>query len=830
MKYFLFFIILVGFSIYGSSQNIIFSDIDFKNFLLQSSTSNIIARDLGNNNIKIDSNNDGEIQINETLNVYKIFNNVHLPDITDLTGIEKFSNLTELVISTDINTIDLSGNPNLTYLDLSRYSNTPGLTSINLSPVPNLLYFGCNYNSFNSLDLSGVPNLTDLSIVGNNFISLDLSNVPNLSSLNCCNNSFLNSINLSNVPNLKKLYFDGTLINSIDLSSVLQLRELLCNTKLSSLDVTGLTLLESLTCNDLYLHSLDLSHNTNLKILVCVRDSLNSLNLSMLTKLSYLDCSINNLEFLDLSNNPLLKTLHCNDNNLKTILMKNGSKEIVFLNNNPNLQYICCDENQIDTVNTILNNNLFSNISVNTYCSFVPGGKHNTVSGNLIFDTNNNGCDSSDSMNVNNVKIEMTDSSKLKSSTFTEGVNHYQFYPLVGAYIFTPKVENGTLFTINPINYPVNFIDSNFNVINRDFCITANTPKPDLEIVFAPILEAQSGVDAKYEIIYKNKGNQALSGQIQLLYPNTFTKYISSSVNPSSTNTGIINWNFTTLQPFEYRRIQLLFHTNNTSQSPAVNIGDTLPFEVSISPTSGDFSNNDNHFKFKQIVVDTLSPNLITCLEGRVVPAMNASDNLHYNIEFENLSSDTISNVVVKQIVDTIKFNINSLQLLNSSHPVYTRIEGNKVEFICEDMALGDHNHGNILFKMEIRIPLNEGDTIDHKGEIYFDYNKPLKTNDAKTTFKKLMDVISDSTDGLSTNKINYSITLFPNPSRGIFNIQTKNTIQLIELYDISGRLLITKIGNDKTGKLDITDKINGIYFVKITTDKGVNIFELHKD
>lgn len=59
-----------------------------------------------------------------------------------------------------------------------------------------------------------------------------------------------------------------------------------------------------------------------------------------------------------------------------------------------------------------------------------------------------------------------------------------------------------------------------------------------------------------------------------------------------------------------------------------------------------------------------------------------------YLIRFENTGTYAAENVVVKDIIDTKRFDVSTLQNHRCSHEVYTRIEGNKVEFIFENIQL----------------------------------------------------------------------------------------------------------------------------------------------
>lgn len=67
------------------------------------------------------------------------------------------------------------------------------------------------------------------------------------------------------------------------------------------------------------------------------------------------------------------------------------------------------------------------------------------------------------------------------------------------------------------------------------------------------------------------------------------------------------------------------------------------------------------------------------------------------------------------------------------------------------------------------------------------------------------------------------NVAIYPNPSAGIFTISAGNkTIDQIEVYDISGKIIVNKnnfSNNNATSVLDISQVANGIYFVKITSE-----------
>jgi len=62
-------------------------------------------------------------------------------------------------------------------------------------------------------------------------------------------------------------------------------------------------------------------------------------------------------------------------------------------------------------------------------------------------------------------------------------------------------------------------------------------------------------------------------------------------------------------------------------------------------------------------------------------------------------------------------------------------------------------------------------------------------------------------------------ITVFPNPSTGIFEIQFEeknNTIISVEVYNLEGRLLYDEIPSKDNYSVDLSDLNVGIYLLKI--------------
>jgi Leucine-rich repeat (LRR) protein len=737
--------------------------------------------------------------------------------LTTLNAIQA-SNLIAIDCSNNnLTTLNVTGLGNLTDL----ICNNNAITTLDLTGLSQLRVLRCFVNQLSVIDLNPVLQLTELSCANNLFPSLNLNMLTNLTSLNC-GNTQLTSLNLSALTNLTSLSVISTQITGIDVSMLTNLTMLSIsfNTLLSSLDVSNLVNLTSLGCLSNGLTSLDVSHNPLLEDLNCSENQITSLDVGNLVNLQRLNTYRNPIIALDVSNCPVLSQFNTQGcPNLAYLNLKNGSMyPIPYIDSCPNLLYACEDELYIqNTLVYLLNEN--PNIQVTSYCSFIPGGSYNTITGTVLYDLNANGCDASDLANPY-LKVKIDDGTE-SGSTFTNAAGNYTFYSQQGNYTVSPVIENPAYFNMSPANAILNFPAVDSSTQTQNFCFSANGVHPDLEITFIPLTVARPGSDAFYRIVYKNKGNQSLSNLISLSFDESIIDFVSAVPNVVDHTTNQLVWAFNDLKPFETRTIDLTLHIHTP---PVVDLGDILDFTATINPVPADESSEDNVFTLNQSIVNSLDPNRIVCLEGNTMALADVGKYLHYNIDFENIGSADAINVVVKDSINTAKFDLNSLQLQYASHNVETKIKGNIVEFIFKNIYLPGGpigGHGNVLFKIRTLPNLVAGDDVVGIASIYFDYNAPVQTEEERTVIAGLgkNDFIKDA-----------SITVAPNPAKDFISISAKNTIKSIQLFDAQGRILQTVLDNKKSFTLDISNKTQGVYFLKVTTDKGSTIQKIIKE
>ncbi|WP_298903612.1 T9SS type A sorting domain-containing protein [uncultured Psychroserpens sp.] len=768
---------------YLQAQIVDIPDVNFKDYLL--------------NYTDIDTNEDNEIQFTEAATVQNLFLSGRA--IADLTGIEAFTNLEKLFCQDNLLTsMDLSNNSNLEEL----YVFNNALTALDLGNNSSLTNLDCSFNQIESLDLSGNVALTTIRAMYNHLSDINLTNLTSLTDIEIYENQ-LTTLDLSTNTGLLNVFASENLMSSIDVSNLPLLNALgLSNNQLSSLDLSSNPLLYILRCDGNQMTDINVSINSNLWSFSCANNAFTTLDLSSLTTVQY----------ISINDNP----------NLTYLNYKTGNNNYSDANNYGNfenltsLEVMCVDDPDSDFA-YFMAFEFDQEVLFTDYCSVTPGGDYNTITGTAFFDSDNNGCDVNDTAQFN-IKITIDDGVN-QGSTFTNADGTYVFYTNEGNFDVAPDFASAPWFNITPASTSISFADDNNNIEFQDFCLTTNSAYNDVEVVIVPIIPAQPGFDVVYDIVFKNNGNQIVSGGIDFSFNDAVLNYIFSSEMPVTQSTGILSWNYLNLQPFESRVIEVTLNVNSPMETPAVNIGDILQFNASISPLATDDLPSDNSFDLNQIVVGSYDPNDITCLEGDIVNPEHIGEYLHYNINFENTGTAAATFIAVKDSIDNTQLDINTLEVLYSSHDMTTTIEGQIVEFFFDNINLAPEGQGNIVFKIKSLETLVQGDFVDNKANIFFDYNFPIETNVANTVF-----------DALSVNEFeDNTIHIYPNPSADLININTQSVIKYIDVYDLQGRRVRSLFPNLAQMTIDISNLTDGIYFIKVKTTKGEHLEKIVK-
>jgi hypothetical protein len=581
-KYFFFILLLSAMSALNA-QTIDFPDSQLKAKLLAmtSTPPNQRAWDAEGNPITVDANGDSEIQVSEAQAVHKLL--LNSTTISNMQGIEYFTNIQELLIgSTQLTTLNLTS-----LVNLEKLTCAAPLASFNVEGLANLKELTIDDFVFTTINLNGLASLERLHCDAGLLTSLDVTGVPTLKYLNCNENN-ITDLQVEGMPNLEELYCGWNDLTLLDLSGLVQLKELTVKgNQLVTLDLSGLNNLERVLADNNELTSVDLSGTTSLQWFRCLNNNLTTLDAS--------DCI--NLTWLDLASN-----------NLESIFVKNGRVQTQFyINNNPNISYICADPEEYDYFSQQITGSNLTNVVMNSYCSFTPGGVFNTITGNTTM-----GC-APGALAIPSLEYAVTGGANYSFTANTEGT--YNAYLYNGTYTIAPVLENPSYFNISPAFAQVDF-PADGTSVTQNFCITPVGTYNDVEVILLPVTVARPGFDAVYKITYKNKGNTTVSGTVSLIYDDSTLDFITAVPNPESADQNGLVWNFANLAPFELGEIFVTINLNSPLETPALLAGDVLNYTAQINLSVTDETPDNNIFNFNQTVVNSFDPNNKICLEG----------------------------------------------------------------------------------------------------------------------------------------------------------------------------------------------------------------------
>ncbi|MCC6458901.1 MAG: T9SS type A sorting domain-containing protein [Saprospiraceae bacterium] len=829
MKYFLLPLLLLLGTL-AVAQNVNIPDSTFKNVLLTlkcADTNNDYALDND-----VDSNDDGEIQLSEALAVTRLY--VPSLQIKDMTGIKSFSNLKYLFCSLNkLTALDVSG---LVYLrELYCEANT--LTSLNVQGLVSLQDLWCSLNQLTTLNVTGLSQLLNFGCANNQIAALDVKTLSSLKWLECHRNQ-LNELNVQGLLNLYQLSCNNNQISSLNVQGLPKMKWLNCDfNPISTLDLQGLSLMEQLSCKGDGLQELHIQGLSNLGALICSTNQLTELDLSGLSKLTRLECTNNQLPSLGVQGSPNLEIVRCDSNALTTLdlqvqsklkelrcaynqlgslFIKNGKVEsTLFFDNNPDLAYICCDEQQVPAVQAKAAAGNLPNCIVNAYCSFVPGGAFFTLQGRQTYDLNTDGCDSLDQPYAH-LKWLITDGSTT-GIFISDSTGYYNIPVQAGTHTIRPVFENPSFFTVQPDSLVIQ-LPADSSQFVHDFCIAPNGVRHDLEITLLPLNAPRPGFEVAYQLVVKNKGTNPEAGSVYVEIDSTRMQFVSADPTPDVQGSGHAGWNFSNLAPNTEHRIQVVCRVNSPMDSVAVFPGAWLLVRAAavLSAALDEFP-QDNAFTLSQTVVGSYDPNDITCLEGASILPDAVGGYLHYLIRFENTGTYPAEHVVIQDIIDTSRLDPLSLELLDASHNCYVRtVRGNEVEFVFENILLpfsGPGKSGFVAYKIKTRPTLVLGDTIPNQADIYFDYNFPVRTNQAET-------VISMATLAKEPVAAAFALSAYPNPAGSVLYFNTREPLLEVDVTDVAGRLVLRRALDGL--RLDVSGLQPGHYFAKVTGRNGV--------
>jgi len=296
---------------------------------------------------------------------------------------------------------------------------------------------------------------------------------------------------------------------------------------------------------------------------------------------------------------------------------------------------------------------------------------------------------------------------------------------------------------------------------------------------------------------------------------------LSSTVPWDSISGTSYFWKVDSVQPGQFVSFSLVDSISCNAQ-----LGDTLYTSAQWLNVAGDCDVENNDDEDHHIVIGSFDPNAkeaytttnqVYIKQANILP----TDTINYMIQFQNTGTDTAFTVTIYDTLDS-DLDIPSIISGVSSHPYSFQLMGAGIlKWTFNNILLPDSNinelasHGFVKFQI-LQKPNNpNGTIIKNWAGIVFDFNVPVITDTVVLTVN-----IPVSVQDMKGE--DNAISIYPNPTSGIFVIASGAKQSHIEIYNVLGEEIYrSSVIGHQSSVVDISSQPSGIYFLKVQTEQG---------
>lgn len=330
------------------------------------------------------------------------------------------------------------------------------------------------------------------------------------------------------------------------------------------------------------------------------------------------------------------------------------------------------------------------------------------------------------------------------------------------------------------------------------------------------------GMQAHYHIQARNLTDAATGTVTLTLQLDPVLTFVGANPAPSNVAGNTLTWtdpDFTMTNVFEMDQ----FHVSVSLPPDPLLVGTQVNSIATVSTQNADANGTNNAATAITTVTASLDPNdkLVRTLTSQSASHfyLDQDEWIDYTIRFQNTGTDTAFNVV---ITDSLPPELDPTSLLvgASSHPMNWSISGpGIVRFAFPDILLPDsttneaESHGLVNFRIKPFLPLLAGTEIANNADIFFDFNDPVRTNDAV--------LVADFPEGMESRAFDV-IALSPNPADDELRISLPGgVIHSVRVMAMDGRTVLTPTMKAESIAVDVSSLPEGSYVVSCTTRNG---------
>ncbi len=461
-------------------------------------------------------------------------------------------------------------------------------------------------------------------------------------------------------------------------------------------------------------------------------------------------------------------------------------------------------------------------LSIQTNINYV-GINCGSISGNVFIDSNSDCVKNTGDNNATYTSITVNPGNRIG---YANGAGDYLVSNLpYGTYSVSLNGNYGTFIPSCTQTITSNVNSGNQNSINNFLSVGFNSnTNPDLRVsAYSNGIVPGFGCYVNYQLT--NLNNVSASGLFKAVLPSTFISNITTgNPNTYSISGDTVIWNFTNVTYSAGTSFYIYF--NVPLSTP---LGSLFTTCMWAQPSITDFNYVNNTFCYSRQVTGSFDPNDKTVSPVGIGPNGDIAAteiDLTYLIRFQNTGNGPAVNIVVK---DTLSPNVdvNTFEMLGSSHNYNIEIlPGNILKWKFNNIMLPDSNsnepgsHGYIQYRIKRNNNNTPGTQIKNTAYIYFDFNEPVVTNTAINTIETVTGISTQSNSNDGWN-------VYPNPSTGALYIVNSSSVKeasQVQVLNAIGQTILEETITSNYKNIDLSKLTNGVYFVKITSDKSYTV------
>ncbi|MBP6391601.1 MAG: T9SS type A sorting domain-containing protein [Flavobacteriales bacterium] len=434
------------------------------------------------------------------------------------------------------------------------------------------------------------------------------------------------------------------------------------------------------------------------------------------------------------------------------------------------------------------------------------GDSINLVSGVIFFDVDQNGTYGAGDFPVPNRTLHTS-----PGNTSTVSIANGTYTLVLQAGTHELIVSPGAADHQSGMPYTVTFANGGNSSSGHDLALTATAPLTDLGVhgAFGP---ARPGFNTGFHIYVTNMGNRRIDGSVVFAF-DPLQQFVSS--NPAATvNGNTLSWDLDTLELGEFVHMAATVYTPTSAA-----IG--TPIQYTAQLTTPDDNPANDLWSASPLVVASNDPNDIQVTPVVLSPQEVADGTpVTYTIRFQNTGTFLAEHV---RLIDSLPAELNTatFTFLGSTHACTAQLAAGVLDLRFDHIMLPDSgtdlllSNGAAMFQFTPQLTLPLGTVVANRADILFDFNPPVRTNDAVFT-------VEQST-GIGISAPTWEPQLRPNPASDMLHVQLpalQGAPVGVRVIDQSGRVLRDLVHpSGTTLSMALDGLADGIYNVQVTGD-----------